>query len=43
MEELYKYQKNRMLPKDEMPDSQDYIALAVAFVVTVVAAYFLIA
>lgn len=41
MEELYKYQKNTMLPKDEMPDSQDYIALAVAFVVTVIAAYFI--
>jgi hypothetical protein len=43
MEEVYKYQKGRMLPQDEMPDSQDYIALVVAFVVTVIAVYFLIA
>ncbi len=41
MEELYKYQKNTMLPKDEMPDSQDYIALAVAFAVAVIATYFI--
>lgn len=41
MEEIYIYHSGRMLPKNEMPEKQDYIVLAVAFVVAVIATYFI--